>query len=300
MSTSIRRQQPDSAEARPTSSSAPGTTRSAAGTNQPPPRTPLPARHNLSSIPEVASPILQTPAAQNPSQGSSHRTVLLQTPGQRAAAQMTVQLDANIALATPGPVERRWQDAQGSDQSDGGDKHDDSEDSDELPVRLARRKPTGRTAVGTALQSQIISLNSDDSETKELEPDRGQGSGRSTAPRSQGSRGRGRVTSRAQADNTGASGPPTGLTVDDDGFAWADDSVLSAKTRAPDAKFFFGLHVASGSQKCRLCSVVYAKTSSLSTRRAHLEKKHVEEYLAEIQRRGWENKLPSASLDKLK
>jgi hypothetical protein len=47
-------------------------------------------------------------------------------------------------------------------------------------------------------------------------------------------------------------------------------------------------------------SAVYAKTSSLSTKRAHLEKKHAPEYLAEIQRRGWENKLPSASLAKLK
>jgi hypothetical protein len=46
--------------------------------------------------------------------------------------------------------------------------------------------------------------------------------------------------------------------------------------------------------------VVYAKSSSLTTKRAHLEKKHAPEYLAEIQRRGWENKMPSASLENLK
>ncbi|KAJ7367486.1 hypothetical protein DFH08DRAFT_795651 [Mycena albidolilacea] len=310
MSGSRRRQQPEPAEP-PANPSAPAPTRRSTrghlgstdttseftitrsnvpptnpltGTNQPP-HTPLPARQNLSSIPEV---------------GSSHHTtvpILLHTPARRAAARMAVQLDSNIAMATPGPVEQRWQDTQESDPSDGGGNESD-DSTDEFPVRLVRHRRT--TADGTARQAQIVSPNSDDSELEELEPDvsvgaqrgrraRGQGGGgHRSAPalRGRASRGRGHATGRAQPDNTEVDfepgphplrgrpavtgGPPTGYTVDENGFTWADDSVLSGMTRAPDAKFFFGSHLESGSQKCRLCSVelsaVYAKTSSLSTK----------------------------------
>ncbi|KAJ7227765.1 hypothetical protein C8J57DRAFT_1252288 [Mycena rebaudengoi] len=264
MSSSRRRQQPEPAEP-PANPSAPATTRRSTrghlgstgttsestatrsnvaptnpltGTNQPP-HTPLPARQNLSSIPEVVSPILRTPAAPVPTQGSSHRTIvpiLPQTPARRAAAQMAVQLDSNIAMATPGPVERCWQDTQESDPSDGGGN--ESEDSiDEFPVQLVRHRR--RTADGTAQQAQIISLNSDDSEPEELEPDasvgaqrgrraRGQGGGAhrsAPAQRGRASRGRrGRATGRAQPEDTVAGGPPTGYTIDENGFAWADDS----------------------------------------------------------------------------
>ncbi|KAF8132699.1 hypothetical protein K438DRAFT_1787847 [Mycena galopus ATCC 62051] len=325
MSTSRLRQQPEAAEP-PANPSAPATTRRSTrghqgsagstsestvtrsnvpptnpltGTNQPP-RTPLPARQNLSSIPEVMSPILRTPATPVPTQGSSQHTIvpiLPQTPARRAAARMAVQLDSNIAMATPGPLERGWRDTQESDPSDGGGN--ESEDTtDEFPVQVVRRQR--RTADGTAQQAQIVSLNSDDSEPEELEPDasvgaqrgrraRGQGGGaHRSAPalRGRASRGRGRGTSRAQPDESEldlepgphplcgrpavAGGPPTGYTIDENGFAWADDSVLSGTTRAPDAKFFFGSHSESGSQKCHLCSVVYAKSSSLTTKRARL------------------------------
>ncbi|KAJ6477730.1 hypothetical protein C8R45DRAFT_934384 [Mycena sanguinolenta] len=203
-------------------------------TNQPPSRTPLPTQQNLSSIPEVVSPILQTPAAQNPSQDSGHRTILVQTPGQRAAAQMAIQFDVNIALATPGPMSLlRW-------VGDLGDRVLAVQ-----PLRVARVlvavvvSPAGCRLTTVRLILSLALIHSEGVEPGQV-------------------------------------------------------------AHLLDAKFFFGLHMKSGSQKCRLCSVVYAKTSSLTTRRAHLEKKHTEEYLTEIQRRGWENKLPSALLDKLK
>ncbi|KAJ7885045.1 hypothetical protein B0H14DRAFT_2564014 [Mycena olivaceomarginata] len=221
MSGSRRRQQPEPAEP-PANPSAPAPTRRSTrghlgstgttseftitrSTNQPP-HTPLPARQNLSSIPEVASPVLRTPVTPVPSQGSSHHTtvpILPHTPARCAAARMAVQLDSNIAMATLGPA-------------------------------------------------QIVSLNSDDSELEELEPDvsvgaqrgrraRGQGGGgHRSAPALHGraSRGCGRATGRAQPDNTDVDfepgphplrgrpavtgGPPTGYTVDENGFTWAE------------------------------------------------------------------------------
>ncbi|KAJ7237141.1 hypothetical protein C8J57DRAFT_1247385 [Mycena rebaudengoi] len=254
MSSSRRRQQPEPAEP-PANPSAPATTRrstrghlGSTGTTSESTAT----RSNVAPTnPLTGVPILRTPAAPVPTQGSSHRTIvpiLPQTPARRAAAQMTVQLDSNIAMATPGPVERCWQDTQESDPSDGGGN--ESEDSiDEFPVQLVRHRR--RTADGTAQQAQIISLNSDDSEPEELEPDasvgaqrgrraRGQGGGAhrsAPAQRGRASRGRrGRATGRAQPEDTVAGGPPTGYTIDENGFAWADDSVLSRMTRAPDAK----------------------------------------------------------------
>ncbi|KAJ7808513.1 hypothetical protein B0H14DRAFT_2608835 [Mycena olivaceomarginata] len=302
MSGSRRRQQPEPAEP-PANPSAPAPTRRSTrghlgstgttseftitrsnvpptnpltGTNQPP-HTPLPARQNLSSIPEVASPVLRTPVTPVPSQGSSHHTtvpILPHTPARRAAARMAVQLDSNIAMATPGLVERRWQDTQESDPSDGGGNESDDSTDDTggnfRRINKAHKAAFGiqrqalwhrrTTADGTARQAQIVSLNSDDSELEELEPDvsvgaqrgrraRGQGGGgHRSAPalRGRASRGRGRATGRAQPDNTEVDfepgphplrerpavtgGPPTGYTVDENGFTWADDSVLSGMT----------------------------------------------------------------------
>ncbi|KAJ7855254.1 hypothetical protein B0H14DRAFT_2579395 [Mycena olivaceomarginata] len=322
MSGSRRRQQPEPAEP-PANPSAPAPRE---GTNQPP-HTPLPARQNLSSIPEVVDTDFLTSRhhlfyeLRSPLFRARASVIIQQypfchiTPARRTAAQMAVQLDLNIAMATPGPVERRWQDTQESDPSDGGGNESD-DSTDEFPVRLVRHRRT--TADGTARQAQIFSLNSDDSELEELEPDvsvgaqrgrraRGQGGGgHRSAPafRGRASRGRGRATGRAQPDNTEVDfepgphplrgrpavtgGPPTGYTVDENGFTFFLGRIWSQVPSSAvyavwNSAWYMPKQAASALNECTL-----------------RKSTHRTEYLAEIQRRGWENKLPSASLAKLK
>ncbi|KAF8128334.1 hypothetical protein K438DRAFT_909966 [Mycena galopus ATCC 62051] len=194
-------------------------------------------------------------------------------------------------MASPGP---RLRDP-GNDDSESEGVEDFYFGSDSEAPPRNRPPPTSRTA---AESQAFISLNSDDEG--------------SPPPIRAGQRGRGRRGGRSvrqdqtpsHTDNPSVSPPQprprqprtrTGVeshTVDDQDFAWAEESVLQTAS-TPEMKYFFGRHTQSGTWKCRVCSPVYAAGTRFSSRRKHLERQHVNEYLDAITQHTWAHK-PSA------
>lgn len=179
---------------------------------------------------------------------------LPQTPARVVASQLAEQLGPQSAMASPGP---RMRDPGNDDSESEGAEEFDLEsglDSDAPPTH--HHPPTSRTADASL---EFISLNSDDEG--------------SPPPIRAGQRGRGRRRGNSVRRNQGPSDPADipsvpldqpqrrqprmtgteGHTVDDQNFAWAEESVLQTAS-TPEMKYFFGRHTQSGTWKCRVCS----------------------------------------------
>ncbi|KAJ6627089.1 hypothetical protein B0H10DRAFT_1941289 [Mycena sp. CBHHK59/15] len=85
-----------------------------------------------------------------------------------------------------------------------------------------------------------------------------------------------------------------------DKYAWAENDVLKANTKSADCQAFFGEHIEHRGYKCSLCPQVCASGSSLTTRRRHLGKEHLPEYLTLMDTRKLPNKLPDALIKQRK
>ncbi|KAJ7045011.1 hypothetical protein C8F04DRAFT_1174003 [Mycena alexandri] len=90
---------------------------------------------------------------------------------------------------------------------------------------------------------------------------------------------RARTRGTPQSPQTDESNPWSGYQIDQAQYAWASDA-------------FFGLHIEHRGFKCKLCPQTYSTGSSLTTRRKHLAKEHLTEYLELIAARKLPNKLP--------
>ncbi|KAJ7831297.1 hypothetical protein B0H14DRAFT_2592743 [Mycena olivaceomarginata] len=230
--------------------------------------------------------------------GSPQNTFTSQTPTARMASHLLGRLDATTtSMASPGP--RRGNRGHYSDD-------EDSPDSEDLPpIPPPRRRtnidPDSKESLpedapmedlSEALNTVAISLNSDSDDdnspipARRIQPSRQQ---RQPAPR--------RNARTATGSVPGPTGPAMvatdrshGHIIDADKFAWSTDDTLK-NSKSPDASYFFGKNIESGSYKCKICH--------LTTRREHLEKRHLQEYLEIIGKYGWSNMLPKHRLSEL-
>ncbi|KAJ7478513.1 hypothetical protein FB451DRAFT_1172845 [Mycena latifolia] len=211
-----------------------------------------------------AAPPLQALQPHTPPRAAPHTRppFLPQTPGRVAAIHLRSCLNTQTLMASPGPPLRN--------QSDDESEQDDEEsenlgitlDSDEEASPLPRRSHFNRRR-GIPPVQPFPQVND------------------AVVQQQQG---------RSQAG--GANDKWNGYRVDQDSFAWATDTVLEANSKSADCQAFYEEHIQGF--KCKLCPQLYAAASSLTTRRNHLGKAHLPEYLALIQARGLPKKLPNA------
>ncbi|KAF7372280.1 Zinc finger BED domain-containing protein 4 [Mycena venus] len=260
------------------------------------------SNQNLNPIPEISTPAtssrLRFPPSTPVTVLPSRVQTLPQTPARVVASQLVEQLGPQSAMASPGP---RLRDPGNDDsESEGAEEFDLQSGSDSDAPPIYHPPATRHTA---AESPAFISLNSDDEG--------------SPPPIRAGRRGRGRRRGGSAHQDRGSSDtadlpsiPPVqpqprqpqartgteGHTVDDQNFAWAEESVLQTAS-TPEMKYFFGRHTQSKTWKCRVCSRVYASGTSVSSRRKHLEGQHLDEYLDAIHQHTWARK-PSADHEK--
>ncbi|KAJ7815240.1 hypothetical protein B0H14DRAFT_2603623 [Mycena olivaceomarginata] len=228
--------------------------------------------------------------------GSPQNTFTSQTPAARVASHLLGRLDATTtSMASPGP--RRGNRGHYSDD----EESPDSEDLPPIPPPRRRRNirpglegepARGRSALlsssepmenlSEALNTVAISLNSDSDDDNSPIP------ARRTQPSRQQQQPAPRRNARTATGNVpGPTGPAMAAT---DKSAWDTDDTLK-NSKSPDASYFFGKNIESGSYKCKICH--------LTTRCEHLEKRHLQEYLEVIGKYGWSNMLPKHRLSKL-
>ncbi|KAJ6449125.1 ribonuclease H-like domain-containing protein [Mycena sanguinolenta] len=255
---------------------------------------------NLAPIQEISTPpagsrLQFTPSTPVTALPSRVQT-LPQTPARIVASQLVEQLGSQSAMVSPGP---RLRDPGNDDsESKSAEEFDLGSDSEAPP----RNHPLLTSHTATEPPA-FISLNS---ENEGSPPPIRTGSHRTAGRGRRG--GRSACQDPRPSDTDIPSVPPapsqprprqpqarTGVenhTVDDQNFAWAEESILQ-NASTPEMKYFFGRHTQSGTWKCCMCSCVYAAGTSISSRRKHLEGQHVDEYLDAIHQHTWAHK-PSA------
>ncbi|KAJ7750265.1 hypothetical protein B0H16DRAFT_1691620 [Mycena metata] len=226
---------------------------------------PLTALDSRQSVPAGSRSRTITPAAL-PAQASQPRTPPratasnqpLQTPARIAANHLLLRLNTQASMTSPGPPLR-------NNSSDESEQDDDESENSEGDTSLPPRRPHVNRRRGVPFIQPFSPVN------EAVAPPPGQ-------DRSQAAR---------------ATDKWTGYRIDQNNFAWAEESVLAANLKTADCQAFYGEHTQHGGFKCKLCPQPYAAASSLTTRRTHLGKAHLPEYLALIETRQLPNKLPN-------